>query len=122
MIIVNRLVCLPNANFMSLKGKKLKKKIFRRKKNNIMFPPAPASSLMDSNEGSVSLSLEDLTGFTQSLGGSGLNGTGDSSYEDGGTSFLSSADLSHDAFDLVGDDTSDGYSRRTPSIVGKLLY
>lgn len=75
------------------------------------------NSLMDSNEGSVSLSLEDLTGFSQPLGGSCLNGTGDSSYEDGGTSFLSSADLSHDAFDLVGDDTSDGYSRRTPSIV-----
>jgi hypothetical protein len=74
---------------------------------------------MDSNEGSVSLSLEDLTGFSQPLGPSDLNGTGDSSYEDGATSFLSSADLSHDTFDLVGDDASDGYSRRTPSIVGK---
>ena len=74
---------------------------------------------MDSNDGSVSLSLEDLTGFPQPLGGSGLNGTEDSSYEDGGTSFLSSADLSHDAFDLVADDTSDGYNRRTPSIVGR---
>jgi hypothetical protein len=79
------------------------------------------ASLMDSNEGSVSLSLEDLTGFSQAFGGSGLNGTGDSSYEDGGTSFLSSADLSHDAFDLVADDTSDGYSRRTPSIIGRPL-
>ena len=78
--------------------------------------------MLDSNEGSVSLSLEDLTGFSQPLDASGLNGTGDSSYEDGGTSFLSSADLSHDAFDLVGDDTSDGYSRRTPSIVGRWSY
>ena len=86
---------------------------------------------MDTDAG-VSLSLDDLTSFAPPLGGSTLPGSPpthigghhnlpsshDHSFDDGTTSFLSSTDMSHDTFDIVGDNTSDGYSRRTPSIKG----
>ena len=73
---------------------------------------------MEPGESSVSLSLEDLASFTPSLGASNLSGTHDQSFEDGAASFLSGTDMSHDAFDLVGENTNDGYSRGTPSIAG----
>ena len=72
---------------------------------------------MDTDAG-VSLSLDDLTSFAPPLGGTALPGSHDHSFDDGTTSFLSSTDMSHDTFDMVGDNTSDGYSRRTPSIKG----
>ena len=72
---------------------------------------------MESSDGNVNLSLDDLTNFAQPLGGSGLPGSGhDQSFDtsmDGSSSFLSGADT----FDLVGDNTSDGCNR-TPSIAG----
>ena len=77
-------------------------------------------SLIEPNESAVSLSLDDLTSFGPPLESSGLPGGHEQSFDDGTTSFLSGTDISHDTFDLVGDSTSDGYSRRTPSIAGKL--
>ena len=64
----------------------------------------------------VSLSLDDLTSFAPPLGGHTTlsHGSHDQSFDDGTTSFLSSTDT----FDMVGDNTSDGYSRRTPSMKG----
>ena len=74
---------------------------------------------MDPGDSAVSLSLDDLTHFGPPLGGPSLPGSHDHSFEDGAASFLSGTDLSHDAFDLVGgDNTSDGLSRRTPSLAG----
>jgi len=71
------------------------------------------SSLMEAHDGSVNLSLDDLTNFAQPLHG-GLPGSAhDQSFDtsmDGSSSFLSSADT----FDLVGDNTSD--CNRTPSL------
>ena len=76
-------------------------------------------SLMEPGDNAVSLSLDDLEHFAPPLGGGSLPGTHDHSFDDGAASFLSGTDLSHDAFDLVGgDNTSDGFSRRTPSIAG----
>merc|ERR1719325_506546 len=70
------------------------------------------NSIMDSTDSAVNLSLDDLTGFTQPLGGSMTSGGGlhaDNSFEasmDGSASFLST-----DTFDLVGDSNSDsGYT------------
>ena len=76
--------------------------------------------MIEPNESAVSLSLDDLTSFGPPLESSGLPGGHEQSFDDGTTSFLSGTDISHDTFDLVGDSTSDGYSRRTPSIAGKL--
>ena len=73
---------------------------------------------MEPGDSSVSLSLDDLASFGAPLGGPGMSGGHDQSFDDGTTSFLSGTDISHDTFDLVGDSTSDGYSRRTPSIAG----
>ena len=74
---------------------------------------------MESSDGNVNLSLDDLTNFAQPQGGSGLPGSGhDQSFDtsmDGSSSFLSGADT----FDLVGDNTSDGCNR-TPSIAGMI--
>ena len=78
-------------------------------------------SLIEPNESAVSLSLDDLASFGPPLESSGLPGGHEQSFDDGTTSFLSGTDISHDTFDLVGDSTSDGYSRRTPSIAGKLF-
>merc|ERR1719450_421907 len=76
------------------------------------------NSIMDSTDSAVNLSLDDLTGFAQPLGGSigsGGIGQGDNSFDasmDGSTSFLSGADMSTDTFDLVGDSNSEsGYAR-----------
>merc|ERR1719205_100392 len=76
------------------------------------------NSIMDSTDSAVNLSLDDLTGFTQSLGGSGAMTHADNSFDasmDGSTSFLSGADMSTDTFDLVGDSNSDSGYTRTPS-------
>ena len=60
----------------------------------------------------VNLSLDDLTSFTQPLGGS-LSSSGlhqDNSFDasmDGSASFLSGADMSTDTFELVGEDDND---------------
>ena len=77
---------------------------------------------MDSTDSAVNLSLDDLTGFAQPLGGSigsGGIGQGDNSFDasmDGSTSFLSGADMSTDTFDLVGDSNSEsGYNRNSSS-------
>ena len=61
---------------------------------------------MDSTDSAVNLSLDDLTGFAQPLGGSigsGGMGQADNSFDasmDGSASFLSGADMSTDPFDL----------------------
>lgn len=78
---------------------------------------------MDSTDSAVNLSLDDLTGFTQPLGGSGGMGQADNSFDasmDGSTSFLSGADMSTDTFDLVGDSNSDSGYTRTPSTSGSV--
>ena len=78
---------------------------------------------MDSTDSAVNLSLDDLTGFTQSLGGSGAMTHADNSFDasmDGSTSFLSGADMSTDTFDLVGDSNSDSGYTRTPSTSGSV--
>merc|ERR1719464_151920 len=68
---------------------------------------------MDSTDSAVNLSLDDLTGFAQPLGGSigsGGMGQGDNSFDasmDGSASFLSGADMSTDTFELVGEDDND---------------
>ena len=70
------------------------------------------SSLMESGDSAVNLSLDDLTSFTQPLGGS-LSSGGlhqDNSFDasmDGSASFLSGADMSTDTFELVGEDDND---------------
>jgi len=74
------------------------------------------NSLMEPGDSAVSLSLDDLASFAPTLGAPSLPGGHDQSFEEGAASFLSGTDISHDTFDLVGDSTSDGYSRRTPSI------
>merc|ERR1719189_103538 len=67
------------------------------------------NSLMESSDSAVNLSLDDLTSFTQPLGGS-LSSSGlhqDNSFDasmDGSASFLSGADMSTDTFELVGED------------------
>jgi len=67
------------------------------------------NSLMESNDSAVNLSLDDLTSFTQPLGGS-LSSGGlhqDNSFDasmDGSASFLSGADMSTDTFELVGEE------------------
>lgn len=76
---------------------------------------------MEPGDSSVSLSLDDLASFAPSLEGHSLPGGHDQSFDDGAASFLSGTDMSHDAFDLVGDSTSDGYSRNTPSIAGRFI-
>ena len=95
---------------------------------------------MDSTDSAVNLSLDDLTGFAQPLGGSigpGGIGQGDNSFDasmDGSASFLSGADMSTDTFDLVGDSNSesglrtsagggwlDGRDRQTSLTVGHSL-
>ena len=75
---------------------------------------------MDSTDSAVNLSLDDLTGFAQPLGGSigsGGMGQADNSFDasmDGSASFLSGADMSTDTFDLVGDSNSEsGYARNS---------
>ena len=78
---------------------------------------------MDSTDSAVNLSLDDLTGFTQPLGGGGGMGQADNSFDasmDGSTSFLSGADMSTDTFDLVGDSNSDSGYTRTPSTSGSV--
>ena len=70
------------------------------------------NSLMESSDSAVNLSLDDLTSFTQPLGGS-LSSSGlhqDNSFDasmDGSASFLSGADMSTDTFELVGEDDND---------------
>merc|ERR1719150_3065615 len=70
------------------------------------------SSLMESGDSAVNLSLDDLTSFTQPLGGS-LSSSGlhqDNSFDasmDGSASFPSGADMSTDTFELVGEDDND---------------
>merc|ERR1719205_535828 len=70
------------------------------------------NSLMESTDSAVNLSLDDLTSFTQPLGGS-LSSSGlhqDNSFDasmDGSASFLSGADMSTDTFELVGEDDND---------------
>ena len=76
---------------------------------------------MEPGDSAVSLSLDDLASFAPTLGAPSLPGGHDQSFEEGAASFLSGTDISHDTFDLVGDSTSDGYSRRTPSIAGHLI-
>ena len=88
--------------------------------------------MMDSTGSAVNLSLDDLTNFTQPLGGSihssmGTMGQTDNSFDasmDGSTSFLSGADMSTDTFDLVtgdsgGSETS-GYRTSGGSVSGWL--
>merc|ERR1719450_769947 len=72
------------------------------------------NSIMDSTDSAVNLSLDDLTGFTQPLGGSIHSSGGmcqaDNSFDasmDGSASFLSGADMSTDTFELVGEDDND---------------
>merc|ERR1712012_725796 len=87
------------------------------------------SSLMESGDSAVNLSLDDLTSFTQPLGGS-LSSGGlhqDNSFDasmDGSASFLSGADMSTDTFELVtgdsgGSETS-GYRTSGGSVSGWL--
>ena len=70
--------------------------------NEYILAPKYFFSIMDSTDSAVNLSLDDLTGFTQPLGGSMTSGGGlhaDNSFEasmDGSASFLST-----DTFDLV---------------------
>lgn len=84
-------------------------------------------SIMDSTDSAVNLSLDDLTGFTQPLGGSIHSSGGmcqaDNSFDasmDGSASFLSGADMSTDTFDLVGDSASESGYTRTPSNSGSV--
>lgn len=74
---------------------------------------------MDSTDSAVNLSLDDLTSFTQPLGGPQADNSFDASM-DGSTSFLSGADMSTDTFDLVGDSNSDSGYTRTPSTAGSV--